>query len=363
MEILVPDKSISVVMASKFSVINPELSSLGINDCRKSLYMFYDKTTFDNEGYVKCGKAILLNSVVADTEHSFVYSANKNSNSKNVFFNTYVFDVEFSYNSQNIYEAMFVLDSALSSFSNINYDNKGHYVDSFSTYKNTDNSIINETLEDMEVANNIIPQPNFYTIDQQDRINDGFDLLNQCQNLVYYGKDIIDNPNTTIMLFDIQEFYRVLSNVQNDTKDADVRAISPTLLPSVSKLPIEGINYVYDGVNDKSVRIMVDDKRKPNCPFSADYIPNDKILSNISSIKQMLNYSCEALENEYGTIEMFFSPFRFGDKVKINYLDYEKDNQPSNNNISCDKSDSINALIGNMYDDIVDEFDFAMKYN
>ena len=340
------------------------ISGAGIFKCMRELHLFVNKAYENISGEGGFGKAILLNQSLSESSKVIDSSIVRNSNAMLLLMNLYDFDVEFIGSSKNYLNSYFTLNNAFSNSETIDYNEKQHFKNGNSLYKNLakldlNHPVYHEYMIGIEMRNILIPKPKYYSIHQEDKHGEYDGGLNEIYDeIVYQGRELIDRGRTSVFVHDLSEWDRYLANLMNrddifehkvntyinnressslDEKENYVNPMDITdrLFQFTAPSMIEGLVYTYDTSGKYRTNKNPDGNAAlygiPNVPLATPFAPYrmaDNLNLSVKSTLDVFDMLGQSLEAEYGNIDMFYSPSRYGDRLKIVFNDYKKDNQP-----------------------------------
>ena len=339
------------------------ISEAGLFKCMRELHLFVNKRYEQISGEGGFGKAILLNQSLSESQKVTDNSIIRNANSMILLLNLYDFDVEFIGTSSNYLNSYFTLNNAFSNSETIDYNQKRHFRNGSSLYKNL-NKIDAEAFRDffsgIEYRNITIPKPKYYNIYQMDKSGEYEGALNEFEDdIIYQGKELIDRGRTSVFLHDLSEWDAYLASFMskhemfdykqqmrmnhatgNDFEKKSENVVNPnnitdTLSQFTTPSMIEGVVYAYDTSGkyrtnknpDSNAALYGIPNRPLTTPF-AHYRMANNLNDSVKLTLDMVETIGLSLEKEYGNLDLFYCPQRFGDRLKIVFNDYKKDNQP-----------------------------------
>lgn len=339
------------------------ISSAGLFQCMRELHLFVNKAYEQISGEGGFGKALLLNQSLSKSKEVIDNSIVRNSNSMILLLNFYDFDVEFIGTSKNYLNSYFTLNNAFSNSETIDYNEKRHFRNGTSIYKNLaklDSSIHNDFMNSIEYRNIVIPKPKYYNVHQMDKSGEYEGGLNEFrEEFIYQGKELIDRGRTDVYLHDLSQWDAYLAKFMDrddmfeyrqevrkthsvgdglvNVRDNFVNPhdITDVLFQCTAPSMIEGLVYAYDTSGkyktdrnpDSNAALYGIPNRPLTTPF-ARYRMADNLNANVKHTLDMMETIGMSLEKEYGNLDLFYCPQKHGDRVKIVFNDYEKKNQP-----------------------------------
>lgn len=375
------------------------ISGAGIFKCMRELHLFINKAYENITGEGGFGKAILLNQSLSESSKVIDNSLVRNNNSMILLLNLYDFDVEFIGPSKNYLNSYFTLNNAFSNSETIDYDAKRHFKNGTSLYKNLikldlTHEMYRDYMIGLEMRNIMIPRPKYYSINQEDKHGEYEGGLNEIfDEIIYQGQELIDRGRTTIFVHDLSEWDRYFAQLtsrediierntellypnlfehkKNTLDEKEVNLVNPmditdSLFNYTAPSMIEGLVYAYDTSGKYRTNKNPDGNSSlysiPNIPLTTPFAPYrmaDNLNLSVKSTLDAFDMLGQSLEAEYGNIDMFYSPSRYGDRLKIVFNDYKKDNQPI---IKTDNKSNINKVMkSKTIDNDIDEYFVKQK--
>lgn len=324
----------------------------------RELHLFVNKDMEDELGRAGRGKAILLVQSLSDSSRAILdNSASRNSNSLILELNLYTFDVEFAGLSMNFRNDFFYLKNAFSNSETIDYNlgrnlfnGESFYLDLFDYNRYSE---VKQLFIDSEMNNNIIPSPKYYTNTHAHIKGEYEGPLNENDELIFLGRELIDKRTSIyrrklneweFVAFNcgFNEHELVLENIYhgnsfnfNNKSEVNPLDISDWLFGPTAHSMIEGLIYAYDtsgkfktNENPNSNSSVF---RLPNrvltAPF-AHYQFKEKLNEDVKNVLDNLTQIGNMLEETHGNVDIYYAPNNCGDRLKIIFNDYDKDNQP-----------------------------------
>jgi hypothetical protein len=196
----------------------------------------------------------------------------------------------------------------------------GQYSESLGLLENTDNTLYNDLLQQMDTA--VIP-PVFYTeMHQYIATSDLFTIGSDLE--LYSGRDLIDNK-TSFEFMDINKWDTIRLSIMNmlykvECETPDTFDITASIYESFSNFIGKDSYFIYDsdanGMDKCGVNIV-----EGTIPFS-QYYPKAYIPRNIADSLILFENDCHYIEKEYGHIRLYCYPSNIGNKIKITFKDY-----------------------------------------
>lgn len=375
------------------SETNEILRKSNIKECRRLLYLFVDREMFEKnlmlENMPLYGKAIQINIAIMDGRDTFGEGYIRNMipykyGIVTIKISVYFYSVLFDKGYRNYKDAYFTFDNAY--VSNILKQDREVFPDDLSIIDsvliNQSNFAKNISLNDPEkiivpqslrrtvldemlsVQSNLITYPQFYSPTHQLIATDDFTSIGESDIIPrFFGHELIDEY-TTVKYMDLRSWpkmdkelrdfvenlesysdYKSMS-IDNGAKEILVANNSELLLNSFSvptEITLDGGTVIYDtemGINIKD----------PKIPFKKYY--NEKNLKDMFSLMILkLKSVFEGVEEEFGSIRVYYTPSLIGDTMKVIYKDFEKDNVVETKN---DKGDSIRNVVSKYIDNMIE---------
>ena len=338
-----------------------DLGQYNIKKVQRELLLFINKEDLDAPGKLIHGQAIQINiSTQTGVVDSEIFTLGvRTKNNATIKMNVYCYSVVFDpiLGLKNIQGAEFLLNNAYSTEIVEDYDTKytsrpyiGVYDRNFSK---------NEDL--MSCANDIfhntssIPLPLYYTTEQQ-RVeeNDNVSIVWLDFNLVYEGHKLIDR-NTTITIHDVKYFDNILNMFLNDTgnfintldKKGDSICFIDDLFVQSTQPLLDGFVYIYD--TQDGTKFWRTKNVNEHVPMH-EFRQRGQVCEDLIATQDSVITRSKLIENEYGSICLYYTPLLLGDKLEIYFKDYAPNNQPGNyrNAKICKSETSRNHLSKNV---------------
>jgi hypothetical protein len=273
----------------------------------------------------------------------------------------------------NVYLAQYRVESAYSkehhaflSSGNVAHYNIGHYSEQLGELENKNVYLYNEIVANMDVV--VIP-PIYYTEMHQYRHTSDLFCIGSALE-IYGGKELIDNK-TTFQFIDIElwdtikySIFNVLDNVIDQAPNAF--NLSDYLNGTFNNFIGKDAYFIYDsdakGMNRAGLNVV-----NLGIPF-ADFYPRKYIPENIKTALTLFENDCRDIEKEYGHIRLYSRPSNIGNKIKIQFKDYNDvppGFDPVNNDyaahkrsISVDHGFNVNREISEVINLLSDEIQY-----
>lgn len=332
------------------------IDEAGIFACAREIYVFVDENILKSMGDVPVGKAVIINYSMSKSEGILDRCDYRHPSNHIMLFNMYWFDVDFVKGVRKVKEAIFTLTGAFSSSTTNIWctPEPTAYSIGNSLYNSsvTNDNEVMDYFEDVEINNNLIPEPLYYNIEHMDKLTRNYCALNSNTSLyVYSGDQLIDN-RTMISVLDMNKWdtfnttkMMELNNIRenDDIHSLDSTEITDNLFTASSNSLISGLIYGYDTLTGK-VDIVYDKDIPVHVPFFKYQVPK-KVENEIKTIQNNILEIGKMVEGEFGNVQILYSPGRAGDRLKTNFRDYNPDNQPSLIDLYADKKHSFDSNI------------------
>lgn len=313
----------------KSSVQETTLRDAGIRDCRRKIIIFIDKKMYDNErmGIVDplkshIGLAFQINLSVIDGRDSLTTIAFGNkSNSSVIRMNVYSYDVLFENSYSDFESAFLTIRTAYGSEIFRNY-NEPEYAECKS-----DVIIYNRLYQGAESMNMmydsffgsstyLIP-PIYYTAEHmyEDYNHQFFTLFEE--NTIFSAslKSMIDNY-TEVSFLDISQYDSIEQSIRgvyhditNDEQGLMGEKITSNLFENIVPTMITDTVFIYDTENGSNIR-------GGSVPFM-NFRDKRSMADELQSLKDFIIATCGDIEDEHGSIRVFYSPSLYGDRIRI----------------------------------------------
>jgi hypothetical protein len=198
--------------------------------------------------------------------------------------------------------------------------------------------------------------------------NDYYEL-GQIGPIVYTGSQLID-AYTDIRLLDIRSWdsmRRVLETVYREDvmkANEELAMVSPNMIDAcqsivttsfdpVASSMITGSTFIYDTADGINIR-------GGSVPFQ-QFREKKGVVEDLTHLTEVIRMRCQQMEKEFGEIRVFYSPFTFGDKIKI----ISKQNHQiisTPNPIGFDRDFTTDAMISDITDVMHQEIVGAEDY-
>lgn len=313
---------IKPIFSNTPSGIDDALSKANIVENKRFLYLFVDRTEYENKT-VTIGKCAQINvSVTKGDGDAFNTITNYDTIDTNVYF----YDVFFQNTVVDIKNAIFTLTSAFGSRIVNDFDGKQtfqHNVGLYSKLICGNTEFIDMLDNDSEIA--IVPPIYYTSAHMYLKEFDMYGILHVDSVLVYSGEELIDT-GTSVSMMDIRNWDTMVLSLKEFLGESSLKTpvsildVSNTMFPITARTNIQNSVFIYDthdGVNIKGGFL----------PFQRYYI-KEKIPELFGSIKHNIESVAKELEREYGPLRLFYVPQYSGDKVKLIFKDYAIDHQP-----------------------------------
>lgn len=333
-----------------------DLTRYGIEKAYRQLYIFIDKNDYINNT-LTMGKAIQINLAaqvgINDEVRNRILGISK-SNSTMIISSVYYYDVVFTPQGiDDLLGANFTLNNAHATEIVNDFDKNVINRFDLSLY-NRLVSVSGNVEESMGILSNSflsethICNPKYYSYNHQ--YNETKDLVSLIWNeytLVFEGDDLIDS-RTGIEVYDLSTWDTMVPALKQQIDDLGslpstntASIISGMFAPTVESV-IDHFVYIYDtekGIGVQSV------PGKTKVPLS-DYRIKQSVVNDLDYIKDQLMMEAKRIEKEHGSIRLYYVPKISGDKIEVNFKDYNKDSVvPGFNNLKVDKSYSAEELL------------------
>lgn len=319
------------------------LSTANIVDRYRHMYIFIDKNEYDQFKNVQSGKMLLLNcSLSKESSSQYV----KYGNLLRFCINLYTFNVEFITSFKDYRNAICMLETAYSSDSYNDLDSRRYVPENqliFENKSSLNSSFLKEILIDNEIqSNTIIPEPKYYTPKHQFLdIGEIPDALNMTQTTITYRLEELKDNKTSIRILPFNQWETFKQRKLNELKHLDFTnseefykhqeqidsvGLLEDLFSYTAETMLEGLIFSYDSTT-KEAYVNKSDVVKPTMSFYKHRF-QEQVINSILQTKDMIKRHMEYIENQYGSILFFYSPFTHGDQFRIKFRDYNPDNQP-----------------------------------
>lgn len=361
------------------------IESAGIFQAMRELHIFINKKYESQSGVGGSGKAVLLNQSLSESKKVIDTTQTKNGNSLLLLLNLYEFNVEFTGSSKDWKEAYFTLSNGYSHSETIDYNVSRQFYNGDSYYRDltsVDSYDFKEQMISLETSKIIIPKPRWYSITQADKNNDFDCPLNENEEPIsYLGRELIDRSRTEVYFHDLSDWdhyrdkltnayvhdngyipftSRDFKTILKDNEVISASDLTDELFYQTAPAMIEGVVYAYDtrgkyrtNKNPNSNAALYSMPRVPLTTPFAKYRLKDNLNYYVKSTLDRLEALGKDLESTHGDIDIFYAPRKYGDKIKILFNDYSKDNQPLLNN---PKSNIEKALKSTAVDNHIDGY-------
>ena len=268
-----------------------------------------------------------------------------------------------------------MLETAYSSDSYNNLDTRRYIPENQLIFENNasmNSAFLKEVLIDNEIqSNTVIPEPKYYTPAHQFLDNNELpDALNMTQTTITYRLEELKDSKTSIRILPFNQWesfkQRKLAEIKNinrnDTEEfyKNQEQVDSSILEDLfsytSETMLEGLIFSYDSTT-KEAYVNKSDVVKPTMSFYKHRF-KEQVVNSILQTKDMIKRHMEYMENQYGSILFFYSPFTHGDQFKIKFRDYNPDNQPVlTKSENVDKMYSIDTTFNSFAGDILSTTD------
>lgn len=315
-----------------------DLSDIGVKRCLRKLIFFVDKTEFDL-GIVKVGKAVQINISAAIGTNDFSRELGiVSGNSVSVKQSVYTYNCIFPMGMADLQAAQMVLEDAYSMDELNDFNERVDYHSDIGIY-DQNVSTVEGKMTSLQLAgqafrsSTVLP-PQYYTDAHQTKEErECYSIIWQSCKLVYEGHELID-PYTTIEIQDLKSWDTMIPMLRQDImmKSANINEhnginfISSLFVPTTEAM-MNNYIYIYDsllGINVKPVN--------PGQPLElSEFRLKENLIAQLRFLKDLVEGEAKCIEAEKGNIRLYYIPNMTGDKLKVSFLDYNKDNQPDFN--------------------------------
>jgi hypothetical protein len=345
------------------SLQNNELSDCGILKYKRSIYLFVDPNIHQNN-MTKIAKAVIINSSVnkGSKDGNIIHIAVDNS--VMIRFSVYFCNVIFE-TPNNIELSQFNIESAYSREIQSLFTQRhfttfmvGFYSSELGQLRNENEDLFWTIINNMDTS--VLP-PLYYTEMHQYKVAGDIFSLDTLVTEIYSGRELIDN-NTSVEYMDISlwdtmkyNFLGVMENIEN--KKGNTIDVLNDFYHDFINFVGEDCYFIYDsdgkGSNTPGTNII-----GKNIPYKPYYIP-EYIGRNVNTALNLFEQSCHNIENKYGHIKVQCYPNKIGNKLKINFKDYNQHPKelpplgnvtPDGNNSSSDNGFHVKRVINETLD-------------
>lgn len=313
----------------------------GIKEYYRRMYIFIDRDEYQQFGTVKSGKMFLINcSMTYTTKNLYI----NHGELLRFVINMYSFQVEFINGFRNLDTSICTLEEG--------YLNDG-YNDLIKRRYNPENQILYDNLRSLnnpylkeELLNteyqsyDVLPDPKYYTSNQQwlAEKEEPCPLNSIYHTLVYKLGDLKDNKTEIVILRNsdwqtfVEKKLQTLRTIREEdyydpiAQKVNINLLLQDLFFYNAETNLQGLIFSYDSqVGDV---IITHDKRFPVTMSFANHRFDEQKTKHILDLKERLNKSIKSMENEHGSLLLYYSPYLQGDFFQVHFKDYKKENQP-----------------------------------
>lgn len=302
-------------------------SRVGLIEWARYLFFFIDKQTYDHYKnnksrlVVPIGKVIQLNLSVQKGGNNPLRSSNIFGDSLNeVNISFYKYTGVFHGGIENLDECELMIEEGFRSGNESDMNNKRSVTKDMDLYS----TLINEAEQNShgvqynffnDVDADRVLDPRYYTEKHQMMVSNDIVYVVEENPYTYTASDLVDD-HTTIRVYDIKAWDTMQDRLRdqiNDMIDDNKSVISTGLNIASAEVLLNGMTFIYDtqmGVNIKGGGI----------PLSK-YTPIEKVVSDVKAVKNLFVSKCRDVEEEAGSIRVFYTPTIKGDKMTVTYKD------------------------------------------
>lgn len=356
-----------------------EYDEAGLIETHRFIYLFFDQNALDNhnnkttiKGQQIYGKAIQINLSVSKGGNDNIDLppwVRGSNNSTYMTCGMYIYDTIFETDITNIYSARFILNDALVSSTTNDYDIKKAMTNGTNIYCK---DIRDDQNKKDAISSNIyefapnIPDPIYYTIRQQEIVEDDAFCLTSLNTIVEHEGNELYDQDTRVSVMNMtliatlepkmkQKIYDLQAQIHKSDygiKMYDSTELSNELLYQDFESMQNGYTYIYD--TNEGVNIVR--TAKSFIPFTK-YQFKDKLQYDLERTLIAIKNHARDIEQEFGPVRLHFTPLYFGDKSDVYFKDWKKDNQPT----LCDKLDVDNGF--KVQNSITDQLNDYSEYD
>jgi hypothetical protein len=346
-----------------------------IIEAKRFFYLFFDnndlmkfKEHTERKDDIIYGKAIQINLSLSKggNDNIDLTPWNRGSNNSTYMVITmYIYDTVFPGSVMNFKDAKFLLTESLTSGTNNDYDIHKALLCGTQIYSKDvrDKDYIKSCLYEQTCGTQMyIPEPQYYTMRQQELIEDDvYCITSLSTSIEHMGWELLDDV-TSISIMDILEMDSLEQSMKDKLYQArysikqsnykintfDSTELSDYMLYHDFMSMQHGYTYIYD----TNMGTNIIQTKKAFIPFVKHQF-RDKLQYEIEQTLGLIKNYAKNVENELGSVRLTFTPLYYGDKIDAYFKDWNKDHQPTiKNNVGIDNgfklkndiSDSITAI-------------------
>ena len=343
---------------------NASFEDADIIEAKRFFYLFFDVNDIENyknrtesSDSILHGKAIQINLALMKGGNSNIDMVpwfRGSSNSNYMLITMYIYDTVFYKTITDFKSARFLLTEALTSGTINDYDIHKAMLCGFNMYskdirdKPDKKAVLSE---DILVSAPSIPEPQYYTMKQQEVLEDDvYCITSMMTSIEHEGWELLDD-NTSISVMDVTEMDTLeplmkskLYEVRNSIRQSDHKVnifdsteLSDCTLYHDFMSMQNGYTYIYDS----NMGCNIIRTKKAFIPFAKHQF-RDKLQSDIEQTLRMIQTYAKGVENQLGSVRLTFTPLYYGDKIDAYFKDWRSDNQPTlKKNVGIDNGSKL----------------------
>lgn len=324
------------------------LEDIGVKRCARKLIFFVDRTEYDMN-MVKIGKCIQINisafSGSNDISRQFGFDM---SNGITVKQAVYTYNCIFPNGAGDLQSVQMILENAYS-MDELNDFNERTEMHSDIGIYDQNISTVEGKMAALQMtgkafnSSTVLP-PQFYSDNHQMKEERECYSIIWNQNKLYYeGHELID-PYTSIEIHDLKSWdtmipmlrQNIMMKSANPKDPNSINFISSLFVPTTEAM-LDNYIYIYDSLMGINVKPLVPGKVLPMSEFRI----KENLIESLRFLKDIVQAEAKCIEAAHGNIRLYYTPTLSGDKLKVSFLDYEKENQPDFNKSKVDKNYTI----------------------
>ena len=344
---------------SYLSVEQQDLGMSDIMDAKRFLYLYFDAN--DIEAYqqkredkttVKIGKAIQINLSVAKAgaeNIEIIPWVRGSGNSNYITMNMYVYDTRFMGSIENFYDAEFTLINAAAGSTTNDFDIHKAFTNGARMYSRDirDDPAKKQLIKSItQVTAPTIPDPIYYTMQQQENcINEIYCITALTDVIWHRGYELIDDY-TTISIMDIRKMDTFNMQIRDKMREIhslcnekDINGNSKINMFDNAEIASymmwqdflsmqHGYMYIYDSQLGKNI-VPTKNAYMAFGNSKKGFRMKESMVEDLENTIQMLEDFSKNVESKFGSINLMYIPGFYGNKIHVNFKDYNPENQPN----------------------------------
>lgn len=351
-----------------------DFKEANILDAHRFFYMFFSNEDIENfklqrEDPTKTyyGKAIQINLSISKggkNNIDVVPWFRGSDNTTHMEIGLYIHDVICYGSIMNYRTAKFILNESMVASTVNDYDMKKAFFPGTNMYskdirdKNDKKEIISFHMSESAPS---IPDPKYYTMQQEELNEDDLYCLNSIDVVVtHIGEELFDEV-TSVSIMEIKEMdtlepmmkskiYSLRDSIR--ISDYNVNMFDSTELSKYTLYhDFMSMQHGYTYIYDTNMGINVIRNKKSYTPFMK-YQFQDKLQYDINNTLTIIKEYAKSLEKDLGPVRLAFTPLYYGDKVNAYFKDWNPDNQPVlKKQMGIDNGSKVESAISDLLSD------------